>query len=294
MLVPEEQEEPPITLYSWTITELDPPETTILLGPDPAVPSISTTATFAIQSDEAVSTFECSLDNAGFAACPDPAVYTGLADGPHTFEARATDAAGNVDPTPASWTWTVAADRTAPTTTILDGPDAETTLVDASFTFVSNEPGSTFECSLDSEPLASCESPAEYTDLALGEHTFRVRATDVARERRDAGEPTRGTSSSTRFRPRPRSRDGRPPRRSRRSRRSASSRASSTRRSSARSTVSRSPSATRRWSTRTSRSARTRSRCARSTSRATRISRPRATPGRSRPCPTPRRPTRGS
>ena len=179
VLVPEDHPEAPITLHSWTITELDPPETTIVLGPNPAVPSISTSATFAIQSDEPVSTFECSLDNADFAPCPDPAVYTGLADGTHTFKARATDAAGNVDETPASWTWTVAADRTAPTTTLLDHPDAETTLVDAGFTFVSNEPGSTFECALDAESLASCESPIAYTDLALGEHTFRIRATDV-------------------------------------------------------------------------------------------------------------------
>ncbi|HEV2902653.1 MAG TPA: DNRLRE domain-containing protein, partial [Gaiellaceae bacterium] len=179
VLVPEADPEPPITLHAWTITELDPPETTIVFGPDPAVPSISTSATFAIQSDEAASTFECSLDNAGFEPCPDPTVYTGLADGLHTLEARATDAAGNVDATPASWTWTVAADRTAPTTTLLDHPDAETTSVDAGFTFVSNEPGSTFECALDTASLASCESPIAYTDLTLGEHTFRIRATDV-------------------------------------------------------------------------------------------------------------------
>ncbi len=60
VLVPEEQEEPPTTLYAWTVTELDPPETTIVFGPDPLVPSVSTTATFAIQSDEPPSTFECT------------------------------------------------------------------------------------------------------------------------------------------------------------------------------------------------------------------------------------------
>ena len=46
--------------------------------------------------------------------CTSPKAYTGLSAATHTFEVRATDAAGNVDPTPASRTWTVSA--TAPAT----------------------------------------------------------------------------------------------------------------------------------------------------------------------------------
>ena len=40
------------------------------------------------------------------------ATFTGLADGAHTLQARARDAAGNADPTPAAFTWTV--DATPP------------------------------------------------------------------------------------------------------------------------------------------------------------------------------------
>ena len=40
-----------------------------------------------------------------------PKAYTGLAPGSHTFEVRATDPAGNVDPTPATRTWTVTGPR---------------------------------------------------------------------------------------------------------------------------------------------------------------------------------------
>src|SRR6266542_2347195 len=46
------------------------------------------------------------LDRAAFAACTTSTVYTGLAEGAHTFRVRASDA-GGADPTPASWTWTV-------------------------------------------------------------------------------------------------------------------------------------------------------------------------------------------
>src|SRR6266511_1553875 len=39
-------------------------------------------------------------------ACTTSTVYTGLAEGAHTFRVRASDA-GGTDPTPAAWTWTV-------------------------------------------------------------------------------------------------------------------------------------------------------------------------------------------
>jgi hypothetical protein len=47
------------------------------------------------------------LDGAAFAGCGSPVNYTGLALGAHTFEVRATDAAANVDQSPASYSWTV-------------------------------------------------------------------------------------------------------------------------------------------------------------------------------------------
>ena len=105
--------------FDWTAVstiDLDPPETSITSAP-PAL-SASPDATFSFDSDEAGSTFECSLDGAAFTACTSPASYAGLADGAHTFAAQATDPAGNTDATPANRAWTI--DATSPTVSFAD------------------------------------------------------------------------------------------------------------------------------------------------------------------------------
>ncbi len=89
-------------------------ETTIDRRAVPGNPTTSTTATFTFSANDPGATFECKLDGAAFAACDSPKQYTGLAAGPHTFQVRASDLAGNgTDPTPAAHTWTV--DTTPPT-----------------------------------------------------------------------------------------------------------------------------------------------------------------------------------
>ena len=65
-------------------------------------------------------------------------------------------------------------------TTITDQPDSETTETTATFEFEASEDDASFECQLDGGGFASCSSPQTYEDLGLGEHTFEVRATDVA------------------------------------------------------------------------------------------------------------------
>ena len=109
-----------------------------------------------------------------------------MAVGTHTFQTRAIDAAGNVDPTPASRSWTVdappppPADTTPPETTIMSGPTGNTTATTASFGFGSSESGSSFQCRIDARQLCRCSSAESYSVMSLGAHTFEVRATDGA------------------------------------------------------------------------------------------------------------------
>src|SRR5207245_581676 len=135
-------------------------------------------ASYSIPATEAASTFACQLDASAFAACVSPQSYSGLADGSHSFQVRATDPAGNTDPTPASYTWTV--DTTPPDTTITAAPSARSTSSSASFSFTATEAGSSFACQLDASAFAPCVSPQSYSGLADGSHTFQVRATDPA------------------------------------------------------------------------------------------------------------------
>jgi hypothetical protein len=157
------------------------PDTQITGNPLPATSSSSATFTFTGTDDATPAgslTFECQLDAGTYAACTTPKSYSALAVGSHTFRVRAVDSGGAVDPQPAEFTWTI--DQTAPETVISSGPQSSTTSTSARFEFLSPETGTTFACSLDTAPFTACTSPKDYAGLAVGQHTFKVQATDAA------------------------------------------------------------------------------------------------------------------
>lgn len=70
-------------------------------------------------------------------------------------------------------------DTAPPETAITTGPADATRSASASFSFAS-EVGAGFECRLDEGGWGPCSSPAAYSGLLDGSHTFRVRAIDGA------------------------------------------------------------------------------------------------------------------
>ena len=167
--------DPTPAVHSWEV-DTTPPDASITTGP--GNPTNSTSASFVLTSTEAGTTFQCSLDGGAYADCASSDNYPGLAEGNHAFSVRATDAAGNTDPTPATHNWRI--DLTPPDTSITNGPPGSTTSTSASFYFASTETGSSFECSLDSGAFVSCTSPKTYTGLNVGSHIFSGRTTDAA------------------------------------------------------------------------------------------------------------------
>jgi hypothetical protein len=79
------------------------PETTITKSPPKKTKSKKATFEF---SSEAGVTFKCSLDGASFDVCTSPKTYT-VGKGRHSFVVFAKDTAGNVDDSPATYSWTV-------------------------------------------------------------------------------------------------------------------------------------------------------------------------------------------
>ena len=85
--------------FSVVVQDTTAPTVSITSGPSGAVASAA--ATFSFTTNEG--TLTCSLDGGGFSACSSPKAYPSLADGSHTFRARATDAAGNTATATRSW-----------------------------------------------------------------------------------------------------------------------------------------------------------------------------------------------
>ncbi|BBK33004.1 hypothetical protein STHU_36380 [Allostella humosa] len=159
-----------------------PPDSWVQSGPP--VDTDSTTATFVFSSDEEGVRFETALDGGQWQAAGASATFTGLAPGDHVLLVRAIDGAGNADPTPAIYPWSIGApspDTIPPDTVIQSGPpvtgDAGR---DATFVFGSDEDQAAFEVSLDGGPYMTVLNPLVMRDLATGQHALLVRAVDPA------------------------------------------------------------------------------------------------------------------
>ena len=152
------------------------PDTT--LDSTPAAATQDTTPTFAFSSPEPGTTFQVRLNGGSWTPATSPLTLGPLAENTYTLDVRATDVAGNVDASPASFIFTV--DTTSANTTITSSPPADSNSTSASFSFIASDAGPGFECRLDGGAFANCSSPVSYTGLTEAAHTFEVRAKDAA------------------------------------------------------------------------------------------------------------------
>jgi hypothetical protein len=146
----------------------------------PASLTDDTSPRFAFTDTEAGVSFVCKLDGRASSSCTSPVSYSGLADGSHTFQVQARDAAGNTSGA-TSFTWTIDT-RPPPTPNLTGSPSATTTSTTATFTFTDHESGVGYDCRLD-DGWSACSSPKTYAGLDPGHYTFSVRAVDAVGNR---------------------------------------------------------------------------------------------------------------
>src|SRR5215207_11310 len=168
-------EDPSPDSQSFTV-DTAAPDTTILSGP--SGPTSDATPTFSFDSSEPGSTFQCSIDGAGFAACGSPFTTAALGDGAHSIAVKAIDSASNEDASPATRSFSI--DATAPDTSVSGKAKVKTRKkkVRISWILGTTDPGATIECSLDGGGFVPCVSPFT-AKLRRGAHTLVARARDA-------------------------------------------------------------------------------------------------------------------
>lgn len=155
----------------------------------PLAPTVTTTPTGTVNAtsaaphfvpaigDTQVVGYQCSVDGGTFTACASPSSVSGLADGVHTYDVRATNSAGIPGPATTK-TWTV--DTTPPGAPSVTGAPVGTVATDAATLTLGGEAGATFRCSVDGGSFVTCASPLVLTGLADGNHTVSVKQIDTA------------------------------------------------------------------------------------------------------------------
>ena len=166
------------TSYTWTVNTAPPTAPTI--DTKPSDPSNNAQPSLGFSDSDSNVSFQCNIDGGSFSGCTSPFATGPLADGSHTFGVRSVNSLGTASAA-TTYTWTV--DTTPPPAPSLTStPPANDTSTSASFSFGDDEAGVTFECQLDAGSFSTCTSPATYSGLADGSHTFAVRARDARRQ----------------------------------------------------------------------------------------------------------------
>ena len=170
------------------------PDTTLLTKPGD--PTNLAHPSFTFSASETTQKIECNLDGGGWTTCTSPhSLAVTPADGSHTMQIRAVDLAGNIDGSPASWTWHE--DNTLPTATLTDPAAANAAHAIRGTVALSSTTGDpttngyasgvdpatiTYQYSADGSTWATIANPAAWDTTAVtnGIYQMQVLVTDFA------------------------------------------------------------------------------------------------------------------
>ena len=199
--------------FEWSV-DTTAPQTQI--DSHPSALSASAAAKLEFSGSDAggsgVASYQCRLDSAeaaAWASCTSPKTYASLTDGPHKFEVRAVDTAGNADASPATFSWTV--DTTAPQTQIDSEPQTLSASASAEFAFTGDDgrarawPPSNAASTPPKQPTGkpaprrrnTPASPTEATSSKCGRSTRRAMPTQRLRASNGPSTPRRRRPRST-------------------------------------------------------------------------------------------------
>ncbi|WP_277967746.1 autotransporter domain-containing protein [Sphingomonas echinoides] len=148
-----------------------------------APPALSNSASATFQFTIANGSAECAIDNGSFTACVSPVTFSGLSDGAHVFQVRATN--GGLTGSPASYNWTI--DASAPAAPVVTTPaNGSNRAVSERGVSGTAEPASTVTVYLDGTPDGTTTTAGSgqwsftLTALTAGPHTVKAHSTDAA------------------------------------------------------------------------------------------------------------------
>jgi len=164
----------PITVRNVVVDITAPNVTVTSPAADGAVVEKNTSIEFSSTSPD-VTGFECKIDAGNFVPCTSPKGYVGLSEGAHTFQVRATDAAGNTATATRNFS---VADLTPPVITATP-PGGEYTS-GTTVALASNEANTTIRFTTDgTEPTVA--SPAYTAPIPItSDFTLKYIGTDAA------------------------------------------------------------------------------------------------------------------
>ncbi len=163
-------------LFSRPLGELSRPQVTFTRTPQPVQRDSAPADVVFTWVARAGATFECTVDGGAPFACGDTwSPAESLFEGAHELKVRADH--GGWGPMA---TWHFEIDQTAPEVSIDAGTPREAVGGALRVGFTSDTQNARFECSLDEGDFRECSPAKDLAGLALGPHTFAVRATDPA------------------------------------------------------------------------------------------------------------------